>query len=392
MQEINELAIFGIAAILIFIAPMINRLTKLPVVVIEILLGALALNVGLLEETASFKEISHIGFLFLMFLAGIEVDIKSFKQMGRNFLKRTLMYFFALYATTAVIVLFFKLSVIYIAALPVMSLGIIVTLIQDYSKNEPWLDLSFKIGIVGELVSISMLVLLNGYYSFGIGKELYQSLGVLLLFAILIVVVFKFVGIVFWWFPRLRLILIPSEGSMNEDIRYSMMLFFIMILIVSVLKIDATLGAFVSGMVISSFFKTNKELHHKLNNFGFGFLIPLFFIYVGSTLDFSTIFTHSEILINAINISIAMIAIRIIATSVAFSTILKNVKSILLFALSSAIPLTLLVATATLGLTIGAIEKPQYYSFVLAAIMEGVVFTTIIKIIVNFAKKGQNDK
>lgn len=390
MHEINELAIFGIAAILIFIAPMINRITRLPIVVIEIMLGALALNIGLLHESSAFKEIAHIGFLFLMFLAGIEVDIKSFKQLGKGFLKRVLMYFFVLYSTTIIIVLVFNLSVIYIAAFPVMSLGMIMTLIQDYGKSEPWLDLALKIGIVGELVSISMLVLLNGYYSFGIGKELYWSLGVLFIFTILIVIVFKIAGIIFWWFPRLRLVLVPTDGSMNEDIRYSMMLFFMMIVIVSLLKIEAALGAFVSGMVISSFFKTNKELHHKLNDFGFGFLIPLFFVYIGSTLDFSTIFSHHEILLHALNICLAMIAVRIVATSIVFGSVLKRVKNIFLFALSDAMPLTFLVATATLGLTIGAIEKPQYYSFVLAAIMEGVVFTTIIKIIFNFKRKRNN--
>lgn len=387
MHEIDELSIFGIVAILIFIAPMINRITRLPIVVIEITLGALALNIGLLHESAAFKEIAHIGFLFLMFLAGIEVDIKSFKQLGKGFLKRVLMYFFVLYSTTIIIVLSFNLSVVYIAAFPVMSLGMIMTLIQDYGKSEPWLDLALKIGIVGELVSISMLVLLNGYYSFGISKELYWSLGVLFIFTILIVIVFKIAGIIFWWFPRLRLVLVPTKGSMNEDIRYSMMLFFMMIVIVSLLKIEAALGAFVSGMVISSFFKTNKELHHKLNDFGFGFLIPLFFVYIGSTLDFKTIFSHHEILLHALNICLAMIAVRIVATSIVFGAVLKRVKNILLFALSDAMPLTFLVATATLGITIGAIEKPQYYSFVLAAIMEGVVFTTIIKVIFNFRRK-----
>lgn len=388
LHELNQLFAFGIAAILIFIAPMINRLTKLPVVVIEILLGALALNVGLLEETDAFKEISHIGFLFLMFLAGIEVDIKSFKQMGISFLKSVVMYFFVLYCVAAIVVLFFKLSVIYIAALPVMSLGMVMILIQDYGKNEYWLDLSLKIGIVGELVSITMLVLLNGYYSFGLSKELYESLGVLCLFTILIVAVFKIAGFIFWWFPGFRLILIPSEGSMNEDIRYSMMLFFIMILIVSFLNIESALGAFVSGMIISSFFKTNKELHHKLNEFGFGFLIPLFFVYIGSTLDFGTIFAHNEILLHALDICIAMIAIRIIATSIVFGSVLKSTKSVFLFSLGSAMPLTFLVATATLGLNINAIEKAQYYSFVLAAIMESIVFSVTIKIMLNFKRKG----
>lgn len=386
----QELILFGIISVLIFLAPLINTITKIPLVVVEILLGALAINTGILLESEVVKEISHIGFLFLMFLAGIEVDIKSFKILGKSFLKRVLLYFVVLYCVTILIVVIFDLSIIYIAAFPVMSLGMIITLIQDYGRNEAWLDLALKIGIVGELVSISMLVLLNGYYSFGIGSELYKSLGILFVFLLLMVVIFKVMSIVFWWFPSIRLILIPAEGNRNEDLRYSMMLFFIMIVIVSLLKIEAALGAFLSGMVISSFFKYNTKLHHKLNDFGFGFLIPLFFVYIGTTLDFKVIFNDKSIIIHALNICIAMIMVRLIATSIIFSSILKKIKNIILFALSDAMPLTFLVATATLGLTIGAIDKSQYYSFVLAAMMEGIFFTIIIKIIFNLAKGKEN--
>lgn len=388
----HDLALFGILAFLIFLAPLINNITKIPLVVVEILLGALAINTGITIESKTIENIAHIGFLFLMFLAGIEVDIKSFKLLGKNFLKKVLFYFFILYSSTIIIVLMFDLSIIYIAAFPVMSLGMIITLMQDYGKNELWLDLALKIGIVGELISISMLVLLDGYYSFGIGKELYISFLVLFVFLFCIVVIFKVASILFWWFPKLRLILIPIEGGMNQDIRFSMMMFFIMIFIVSFLRIESALGAFLSGMVISSFFKYNKNLHYKLSDFGFGFLIPLFFIYTGTTLDFKIIFENHQVIFHAFSICTAMIIVRLIATSIAFNSVLKNVKNILLFALSDAMPLTFLIATATLGLNIQAIDKLQYYSFVLAAIMEGIMFTLIIKILFSLFKTKSDIK
>ena len=274
----------------------------------------------------------------------------------------------------------------YVIALPVMSLGMIITLIQDYGKNEFWIDLSLKIGIIGELISISMLVLLDGYYSFGMGLDLYKSLGVLFVFLFCMIVVFKLTDMLFWWFPSLRLILIPTNGVMNQDIRYSMMIFFIMIVIVSLLDIEVALGAFLSGIVISSFFKYNKELHHKLSNFGFGFLIPLFFVYTGSTINIDAIIHDFVIIKHAIYISMAMVLVRFIATCAVFSPMLKNIKNILLFSFSASMPLTFLVATATLALNIDAIDRNEYYSFVLAAMMEGILFTIFIKLIFNFKK------
>lgn len=220
----HDIELFGILAFLIFLAPLINNVTRIPLVVVEILLGALAINTGMVIESENVKEIAHIGFLFLMFLAGIEVDIKSFRILGKDFLKKIIFYFFVLYSSTMIIVITFDLPIIYVAAFPVMSLGMIVTLIKDYGKSEPWLDLALKIGIVGELVSISMLVLLDGYYSFGIGRELYTSLIILLLFLFSMVIIFKGAAIIFWWFPNLRLVLIPTKGEMNQDIRCSLSL------------------------------------------------------------------------------------------------------------------------------------------------------------------------
>ena len=196
----QDLIFFAIISVLVFVAPMINNLIKIPVVIVEILLGALAINSGIIIESNSVKEVAQIGFLFLMFLAGMEVDLKSFKAMGKNFLKQVTMYFFILYSITVIFISLLDLPAIYIVALPIMSLGMIMILIQDYGKQYDWLNLCLKIGIIGELISVLMLVLLNGYYSFGIGIELYKSLGILIAFLITMVILFQVFSIIFGGF------------------------------------------------------------------------------------------------------------------------------------------------------------------------------------------------
>ena len=387
----QDLIFFAIISVLVFVAPMINNSTKIPVVVVEILLGALAINSGIIIESSAVKEVAHIGFLFLMFLAGMEVDLKSFKAMGKSFLKQVAMYFLILYSITFIVILLLKLPVIYIVAFPIMSLGMIMVLIQDYGKQYDWLNLCLKIGIIGELVSILMLVILNGYYSFGMGVELYKSLGILILFLIIMVILFQAFNIIFWWFPDLRLLFMPDSSKSNQDIRYSMMLFLIMVVIVSLLHIEPALGAFLSGLIISNYFKYKKELHYKLNEFGFGFLIPLFFVYIGTTLDFKLIFADKSIVLHALEICAIMIIIRIIAASLVFNVYFKNTKSIFLFALSDAMPLTFLVAMATLGLSIKALQIEQYYSFVLSAMLEAVLFMIVIKIILYFTEDSKKE-
>ena len=378
---------FGVISLLIVIAPFFSTLTRLPLVVVEILLGALAYYFGFFEHSESLKLIAHIGFLFLMFLCGLEVNLKSFTKMGQDFLKKVGLYFLILYSITFVFVLIFELSYIYLAAFPVMSLGMIMTLIRDYGKDKIWLNLALSVGILGELVSIGVLVILNGAYSYGLSFKLYETLLALLLFLGAIVGILKIANIIFWWFPTLKFLAIPKDSTKNQDIRFSAMLLLIMIGIVSLLKLEAVLGAFLAGAILATYFHYQKGLVDKLNDFGFGFFIPLFFVYTGSTLDISLILSDLEILKKVVLIVVCMLFLRILAAFIAYGKYFKSKKNTLLFAFSHSMPLTFLVATAQLGKQFNAISTEEYYAFILAALLEGIVFMFCIKLIYQLPNK-----
>lgn len=385
--SMENLIVFGIISVLIVISPFVSALTRIPLVVVEILLGMAAFYIGVIEHSDALKIVAKIGFLYLMFLAGMEVDLKSFLTLGKELLKKAAIYFGILYALTLSLVFYMELPAIYIVAFPVMSLGMIMALIQDYGKQQPWLNLALKIGIIGELISIAALVIINGAYSFGMTIDLYKTLAVLLIFLLVIIILFRFAKIIFWWFPSLKLLLVPHENSMNQDIRFSMMLFFVMIGIVLYLELDVVLGAFLAGMFLATFFQYKKELPEKLHDFGFGFLVPLFFVYVGSTLDIHLIIQNPQLLNHALFVTLSMITIRLIAASIAYGNYFKSARNTLLFALSDSMPLTFLVATATLGIQLGAITQMEYYAFVIAALMEGILFTMLIKFIYVWSEK-----
>jgi Kef-type K+ transport system membrane component KefB len=55
------------------------------------------------------------------------------------------------------------------------------------------------------------------------------------------------------------------------------------------LKIDVVLGAFTAGLFLKIFFHNKEELFEKLSSVGFGFFVPIFFIYTGSTVKLEMI-------------------------------------------------------------------------------------------------------
>lgn len=368
-------------SLLVIFSPFLSRVTKIPVVVVEILMGSLAGYFGFLEENELFKIIAKVGFLYLMFLAGMEVNLKEFGFAKSSLLRRTVIYFALLYGCSLALFFYFHLSAVYLVAFPIFSLGMLMALVKEYGKNEPWLALALNIGIIGELVSILALTILSGGLEHGYNREFAFTLGGLFLFMIGFVLVFKGIRILFWWYPSLKMLIMPHDDAKDQDVRFSMALMFMMVAVMLYLKIDVVLGAFLAGVFIATYFKHKTELPHKLSSFGFGFLVPIFFIHVGSTLSLDA-FKEVSILKMAFFIAVCMIVIRLIAATAYYGYL--SLKDTLLFSLSNSMPLTFMVAIATLGYEANAISHNEYYAFIVASMGSGMFLMVAIKILYTF--------
>lgn len=390
----NLIAIATIS-MLIIVSPFINKTTKIPISVVEIMLGSIALYIGLLEHSNMLHVLAKVGFLYLMFLAGMEIDLKEFFKIDAKFRLMLLKYFLTTYTLSLIICIYFDLNIVYFLAFPIASIGMIMILIREYGKNIRWLKMVLTIGVVGELISIVGLVVLDGVLKHGVGVELFSAIGTLVLFLVLVALFFRLLKIILWWFPNVKEKVIPKLDTQNRDIRFSVALFFMMISVMIFLELEMVLGAFIAGMFVSTFFEHNSGLDEKLSAFGFGFLIPLFFVYIGTTLDLELLFT-AQILQLAIFIMIGMVSIRIFASFFAYRKFLKSPKETFLYSLGDSMPLTFLVAIATIGKSGGALEDYEYYAFITAAMLEAIVIMITIKIIYEFdsikAKFGNSNK
>ncbi|MGX3097870.1 cation:proton antiporter [Helicobacter sp. 23-1046] len=380
MQEYAlSFAVFGA---LIVLAIPLHSVLKIPITVAEILLGIIAAYIGVVDSTQTHISVmANVGLLFLMFLCGMEVDLKSSFSLGKRFLYQALWYFVILYVLCVLVVIVFKLPFIFIAILPVMSLGMIMALIRDYGKSRAWLNLTLKIGIIGELVSIVVLITLEGIYHYGFSIDLLESLLILCGFLIGVVCIFKMANVLFWWFPNLKLFLLPHDDTNSKDIRFVFMLFIVFIAITSLLHLEPVLGAFIAGVIITTYFKYKHTLPKKLDDIGFGFLVPFFFVYVGTTIDLTRVFINPEILLYALYLIVTMFLVRLIASILVFLKHFKSAKNTLLFALSNSMPLTFLVITASIGQKFGVLSEVAYISCIFGAIFEGIFFSIAIKLI-----------
>lgn len=375
----NVVLIITISLIIIF-SPFFAKLLKLPTTPIEIILGSVLAYVGFLHDEHLFEIVAELGFLYLMFIAGTEINLKKVLKTPATIMKRVVFYLIILYSFSIIFSIYFELGNIFIVLLPLISVGLVATLSKEYGKT-PWLDLSMTAGGLGEVVSIAILTITSATLDSGFGLELFKTIFALIAFLVFMFFFFRAMQLLFWWFPKVSTVLMPHEDNKEQDIRLSMGIFFLLVGAMLYLHLELAFGAFLAGIFIPTFFEHKHDLPEKLASYGFGFLIPIFFIHIGTSFHLDAL-AIDGLLYKAVLITIAMVAMRVIA-SLVFIKKIGLIDSILM-GLSHSMPLTLLIAMATLAYSADSIDLLHYYAFILAALFQVISVMIIIKLINNY--------
>jgi len=380
----DEVKILFSISVILFLSPFLSRYLRIPTPSVEIMLGAFCAYYGFVSDYYLFELIAHVGFFYLMFMAGTEVDLKIFMTIDKQILKKSVIYLIFLYILSTLCVLYFELNKILIIITPTLSVGLILALYKDYGE-ESWLNLSMLVGSIGELVSISLLTFAGAALEFGIGVELYKAVAYLSLLLIGMMIIFKFFHILFWWYPGLKIYLMPHVDKEEQDLRLSMSLFFLMIGVMLLFHLEVAFGAFLAGIFIATFFEHKKELPHKISSFGFGFLVPIFFIYIGSTFQITSLLQITVVQTSFLIVLIMMLS-RILSSLIFYKNLTR--LDILRFALSQSMPLTLMIAIATIAHQSKSIDTLLYSALLLSAILEVIIGMIGIKLISFLQKKS----
>jgi len=365
-------------SLLIWLSPFIAKGLRSPTPPVEIVLGTLLTSAGLLHDNEYFTLIAEVGFLYLMFLAGMEVNLKEISSSPRRLIRQALLFVISLGALALLSGLLLDLNPIVIVSLPLISIGMLASLSKIYGRKERWLNLAIIVGVLGEIASIAALTVLDAASNVGFGWELVFKIGYLVLFIAAIYLAYHLLHLLFWWFPELKKKLIPQSDTSDQDVRLAMALFFMMITVMILLHLELALGAFIAGVAISAFFHHEKRLEEKLSSLGFGFLIPLFFIHVGVSFDLPSV-RIPGVLSGALEITALMIGIRILASF--HLRKLGGTFDALTIAFALSMPLTLLIAVATIGYTTNNISLITYYKLILASLFELIIAMGVLKLL-----------
>jgi Kef-type K+ transport system membrane component KefB len=356
--------------------PFFSRRIGIPSAVLEILYGVLLFHTVVPRRPEWFPLLKELGFIYLMFIAGMEVDIRQLAKGGR------LCWYLLIAALPFAVmpVLFaragqpFYLGV----AVSMLSAGIVLPVLRESELlHSDWGRHATGIALAGELFSILALTAIDVYRTHGFTLLALTAAARLLLLFLLAALCLRVLYVLAWWNPERVERVMESEDPVEEGIRAVVAVAFAGALIAAAAGVEAILGSFIAGLIFNFVFKTKGRFEEKINAVGFGFFTPFFFIGVGA--DFPVgLLTSTDALFFALVLTGALFASRfgvlLFGRFLGFAPI-----EIAGAALVLAAPLSLLVVASALGKRMGLLTPDRAGSVVIAAILSGTLYPFLFR-------------
>lgn len=358
-----------------FAMPLLARRLGIAGALAEILYGMLLSP--LLPHSGASGEIFHFlaefGFIVLMFLAGLEIDREDLIGLPRREFGLMLGVFSLIAAAGGLVVLSFDqppfLVLVYLAT----ALGLLYPILREQDLLETDAGLYLLIlGSLGEVVTLAGLTLFAIYANYGASAAAGWHLLELAAFGVVSYYVLRLLRLAMWWYPGLAVLFVRTGNSSESGMRGSFLLMLGFVALAVAVDIEPIVGAFLGGILFGAVFQDKGDIQESFSAFGNGFLIPVFFIWVGASFD-TRLLLDVPTLQMAAFFTLMMLLVRIPAVlPLWFSRIGWRVLVLVPFA--TAFPLTLLVAVAKVGLDLQIIGESLSAALILTAMIGALVF------------------
>ncbi|RUM58173.1 MAG: hypothetical protein DSY60_02695 [Persephonella sp.] len=385
----TEAILLLIISIGAFLIPFISKRLMLPSAVGEIIFG---LILGIFyKDYLSSEQSSHIvkflgelGFIILMYLAGLELNFDKLKKLSKRELGIYVLTIASIIGLSFSIVFKFNQPVVYALVYLTVGVGLLFSVLKETKLLKTTIGQTLLIlASIGEIVSLFAITFFSVFSKYGLSKEgIIHTIEIYLFFSFVYIII-KLFKLFVWWYPEKVAKILGRETETSEiGLRANFMIMFIFVSLASLLKLEAIIGAFIGGMMVSLFLKDKEHIEKSLSSIGYGFLIPIFFIEVGLSFDLFELL-QLEILKKAFLLTVIIFIIRILS-SVLLLFAKLNIRELILVPLGLSIPLTLLVAIATIGLHINLLSKEDASAIILTAVFTGLIYPWFFKMLVKY--------
>ncbi len=366
----------AIITILALSAHFISQKINLPIIVVEIISGVIIGKhvLNLVETDAVIEFLALLGFIFLMFLSGLEIDFNQIESRGWGNIFKGLTVFSLILALSYLGARALGYGFILALIFSTTSLGVVVPTLRDLGISKSSEGQSI---LLTAMVADFLTILFLTFYSVWLQKS-----GELPLF--LVSSLFVAYGLAYvvgkkalWHFPELLSIWFKPDQPTEVGVRAAIALMLGFVAYSGIVGVEEILGAFLAGVLLSMLFRGGSVLEEKLYAIGYGFLIPIFFIGVGMNFRFDLLLNRSGLLIVPPLVIIAFL-VKIIPTIIVNHRTLAIKDSISAGILLTS-NLSLVIAAAEVGMRLGIIDKALEAAIIFLAIFTSTVCPIIYR-------------
>jgi Kef-type K+ transport system membrane component KefB len=332
----NPILIFSLILFIILFSPILLRKLKIPgiigLIIAGVIIGPYGLNI--LAKNSAIDLFSTIGLLYIMFIAGLELDMNEFKSNRNKSLVFGLFtfifplgigfpvcYYLLQYDLNASLLTASMFATHTLVAYPIVSkLGV--------SKNQA---VAITVGgtILTDTAVLIILAVIIGNSQGSLNQDFWIRLGVSL--TIFSAVMFILIPKIARWFFR------KLESEKHSHYIFVLSVVFFAAFLAEIAGIEPIIGAFVAGLTLNKLIPHSSALMNRIEFIGNSLFIPFFLISVGMLVDVRVILNGPNALFVAVTLSIVALLGKWLAalfTQFVFRYTIAQRK--LIFGLSSA--------------------------------------------------------
>ena len=286
--------VFFVVLMIILFAPIVMSKLRIPHIIGMVLAGVAIGQYGfhILERDNSFELFGRVGLYYIMFLAGLEMDIEGVKKHSQQFVV------FGLLTCLVPLILTYVMAISFLGYSGSASflLGCIMAsntliaypIIGRYGlQRHPSVSLSVGSSMISLFLALLMLAALSGSYD-GNNSWFYWPLFILkfALFCIGSIILI----------PKLARYFLRRYSDAVMQYIFVLGIMFLSAALTSLIGIEGIFGAFFSGLILSRYIPRVSPLMNRIEFIGNALFIPYFLIGVGMLINVRTIFTGIDIL------------------------------------------------------------------------------------------------
>ena len=370
-----------IIAIVAFLAPLLLGLTparRLPAIVLEIVAGIVIgpSVLGWVQVDLPISILSVLGLAFLLFLAGLEVELERLRGrllvfVGSGFLLSlglALLVGYGLYLAGQV------LSPLLIAIILVATgLGIVIPVLKDAGESST--DFGQLVIAGAMFAEFGSIILLSLFFS----REATSTTTKLVLLGgfVLLAAGFAFVVLRLERSMRIAAVLLRLQDTTAQiRVRGAFMLLVAFVALASLLGLETILGAFVAGVILrfvdGDRMMTHPQFRQKLEAVGFGVFIPVFFVTSGIRFDLAALFSSPATILRVPVFLAALLLVRGVP-ALLYRPLVGSRRAVVA-GLLQATSLSFIVAASQIGLELDLITLATGAALIAAGLLSVLIF------------------